>query len=103
MKGELHVLALQHADATSSPRRSNEIHRPAPPRPERPAVGRGQGADPIPRAMFEGRIESERRQGDELDRRDVVERDYAAAPGVMDKLDQARRQVFIEAVIMDLS
>ena len=109
-EGEIHVFSLQHADATELTKTLNEIINgagggaaagaaPAGGAP-RPAAAGGGGA--IAQGIFEGGVKV---SADPATNSIVVtssQRDYAALRNVVDRLDQARRQVFIEAVIMDL-
>jgi len=103
-EGEIHVLPLQHADATELTKTLTDIitgtSTPAP-----GGGGRGQAA-PTPAAqaagIFEGGVKV---SADKATNSIVVTsslRDYASLRSVIDRLDQPRRQVFIEAVIMDL-
>jgi general secretion pathway protein D len=103
-EGEIHVLPLQHADATELTKTLTDIitgtSTPAP-----GGGGRGQAA-PAPAAqaagIFEGGVKV---SADKATNSIVVTsslRDYASLRSVIDRLDQPRRQVFIEAVIMDL-
>ena len=103
-EGEIHVLPLQHADATELTKTLTDIitgtSAPAP-----GGGGRG-GAQPQPAAqatgIFEGGVKV---SADKATNSIVVTsslRDYASLRSVIDRLDQPRRQVFIEAVIMDL-
>lgn len=106
-EGEIHVLPLQHADATELVKTLNDIVGGAssaggPP----PGGGRGQqqqtSAGQAPAGIFEGGVKV---SADKATNSIVVTsslRDYASLRSVIDRLDQARRQVFIEAVIMDL-
>jgi general secretion pathway protein D len=101
-EGEIHVLALQHADATElSKTLSDIITGSAAPAPGgRP----GQPAQPASAAtgIFEGGVKV---SADKATNAIVITsslRDYASLRTVVDRLDQPRRQVFIEAVIMDL-
>jgi general secretion pathway protein D len=105
--GEIHVLPLQHADAVELTKTLNEIISGAQQGAGAPAGG--QGGAPRPPStgganeIFEGRIKV---SADKATNSLVITsslRDYAALRFVVDRLDQARRQVFIEAVIMDLS
>lgn len=99
--GEIHVLPLQHADAEELSKTLNEItggKGGAPP----PGAGAKTGAAPSA-AVFEGSI---RITADKSTNSLVITsslRDYASLRNVIDKLDQARRQVFIEAVIMEVA
>ena len=98
-EGEIHVLPLQHADADELSKTLNDIVSnkggAAPPgAPGKPAA--------LPTTVFEGAI---RITADKSTNSLVITsslRDYASLRNVIDKLDQSRRQVFIEAVIMDV-
>jgi general secretion pathway protein D len=99
-EGEIHVLALQHADAVELAKTLNEIVSGA-------AAASGGGAAPAkgttPLAIFESGVKV---SADKATNSIVVTsslRDFANLRTVIDKLDQPRRQVFIEAVIMDLN
>jgi general secretion pathway protein D len=108
-EGEIHVLPLQHADATELTKTLNDIitgagggatGAPAGGRPAQATPPAG-GAGPQP-GIFEGGV---RVSADKATNSIVITsslRDYAQLRAVIDRLDQARRQVFIEAVIMDL-
>jgi general secretion pathway protein D len=98
-EGEIHVLALQHADATELAKTLNEIVTGAA-STAAPAGPKG-GAPPL--AIFESGVKV---SADKATNSIVVTsslRDFASLRTVIDKLDQPRRQVFIEAVIMDLT
>jgi general secretion pathway protein D len=111
-EGEIHVFPLQHADATELTKTLNEIVT-GQAAPQAPAQGGGRGgAAPAPAAggggapvqgIFEGGVKV---SADKATNSLVVTssmRDYASLRAVVDRLDLPRRQVFIEAVIMDLS
>jgi general secretion pathway protein D len=100
-EGEIHVIALQHADATELAKTLNDIVTGA--------AAAGGGAPPpgkgpsTPLAIFESGVKV---SFDKATNSIVVTsslRDFANLRTVIDKLDQPRRQVFIEAVIMDLT
>jgi general secretion pathway protein D len=100
-EGEIHVLALQHADAVDLAKTLTEIVSGA------VAAGTGGGAPgkpgSTPLAIFESGVKV---SADKSTNSIVVTsslRDFANLRTVIDKLDQPRRQVFIEAVIMDLT
>ncbi|HZU85541.1 MAG TPA: secretin N-terminal domain-containing protein, partial [Polyangiaceae bacterium] len=98
-EGEIHVLALQHADAVELSKTLNEIVTGAAAAGGQPA-GKGGTA---PLAIFESGVKV---SADKATNSIVVTsslRDFANLRTVIDKLDQPRRQVFIEAVIMDLT
>lgn len=109
-EGEIHVLPLQHADATELTKTLNDIITGAggsTPGGAAPAGGRPANT-PAPaggaaqQGIFEGGV---RVSADKATNSIVITsslRDYAQLRAVIDRLDQARRQVFIEAVIMDL-
>ena len=106
-EGEIHVLPLQHADATELTKTLNEIitgaATRAAPRRRRPAGAAPARGDAPPTSIFEGGVKVIGRQGDELARHHLVAPRLRLAPHRHRSLDQPRRQVFIEAVIMDLS
>ena len=100
-EGEIHVFSLQHADAIELTKTLTEIITgAAQPGAGRPAAG---GTAPAPpQGIFEGGVKV---SADKATNSIVVTsspRDYASLRAVVDRLDQPRRQVFIEAVIMDL-
>ncbi len=102
-EGEIHVLPLQHADAIELAKTLGDIISGA---KGGEAGGRGrQGAaagGAAPAGVFEGGIKV---SADKSTNSLVITsslRDYASLRAVIDRLDQPRRQVFIEAVIMDL-
>jgi general secretion pathway protein D len=97
-EGEIHVLALQHADATELSKTLNEIVTGAAAGGAPPA---GKGT--VPLAIFESGVKV---SADKATNSIVVTsslRDFANLRTVIDRLDLPRRQVFIEAVIMDLT
>jgi general secretion pathway protein D len=99
-EGEMHVLALQHADATDLSKTLNDIVTGAASAGTPPAGGK-TGAAPM--TIFESGVKV---SADKATNSIVVTsslRDFANLRAVIDKLDQPRRQVFIEAVIMDLT
>jgi general secretion pathway protein D len=104
--GEIHVLPLQHADALELTKTLGEIVTGANAVAKQgdPARG-GTEAGPVATAagIFEGGVKV---SADKATNSLIVTsslRDFAALHAVVDRLDQPRRQVFIEAVIMDLS
>ncbi len=97
-EGEIHVLPLQHADATELSRTLGEIITGS---KTAGAAAEGRGKGP-PSTVFEGGIKV---SADKSTNALVIVsslRDYASLRAVIDRLDRPRRQVFIEAVIMDL-
>jgi general secretion pathway protein D len=106
-EGEIHVYPLQHADAVELQKTISEIisgsgqaAAPAPGRPGGAAPPAGGGAPAA--GVFEG---APKVSADKATNSLVITSslsDYARLRNVIDRLDQARRQVFIEAVIMDL-
>jgi general secretion pathway protein D len=99
-EGEIHVLALQHADAVELSKTLNEIVTGAA-SAGAPSPAGGKGGTPL--AIFESGVKV---SADKSTNSIVVTsslRDFANLRTVIDKLDQPRRQVFIEAVIMDLT
>ncbi|AKT36718.1 type II secretion system secretin GspD [Chondromyces crocatus] len=114
-EGQIHVLPLQHALCKDISTTLNQILGGSAGSSSSGAMGgRGAGAQrgaanagpPIPgsaETLFEGQIKV---TCDEASNKLVVTssmRDYAQLRGVIDELDMPRRQVFIEAVIMDVS
>jgi general secretion pathway protein D len=100
--GEIHVLPLQHADAEELSKTLNDITGGKGGTPAPGAPGAKPGTSPSA-AVFEGSI---RITADKSTNSLVITsslRDYASLRNVIDKLDQARRQVFIEAVIMEVA
>ena len=101
-EGEIHVLPLQHADAEELSKTLNDIAtKGAPGAPGAPPTPGGIKGPTT--SVFEGAI---RITADKSTNSLVITsslRDYAALRNVIDRLDQARRQVFIEAVIMEVS
>ncbi len=96
--GKIHVFALQHAIAEEMSATLNQMLGGA---GARPAAGAAPGG--AASGTFEGEL---RVTADKSTNSLIVtssNRDYATMRLVVDKLDHARRQVFIEAVIMDLS
>jgi general secretion pathway protein D len=110
-EGEIHVLPLQHADAVELQKTLNDIITGTSSAGAAPGAGGrgGQGGESAggtpgapPAGIFEGGIKV---SADKATNSIVITsslRDYASLRAVIDRLDQPRRQVFIEAVIMDL-
>jgi general secretion pathway protein D len=104
--GKIHVLPLQHAIAEEMSQTLNQMLGGA----GAPAGGRGGAAAApagTPGGAASGTFEGELRVTADKSTNSLIitssNRDYATMRLVVDKLDHARRQVFIEAVIMDLS
>jgi len=97
-EGQLRVLRLQHADADEMATTLNNIASGG-----RQSAG-GQGQNPRGQnAIFEGPV---RITADKPSNALIVTsspRDYIALRRVIDELDRSRRQVFIEAVVMELN
>ena len=100
-EGEIHVVPLQHADATEIVKTLQDVIQGG--------GGGGGGGAPQPgqkggqAAVFEGTIKV---SADKATNSIVITsspRDYGNVRAVLDKLDRARRQVFIELVVMDLT
>ncbi len=97
-EGEIHVLALQHADAVELAKTLTDIVTGA---ASAGAPAGKPGATPL--TIFESGVKV---SADKATNSIVVTsslRDFANLRTVIDQLDQPRRQVFIEAVIMDLT
>ena len=101
-EGEIHVLPLQHADALELAKTLSDIvSGAASAGAGAPGAAAGKAAPTT--SIFEGGIKiSPDKATNSLVITSSV-RDFASLRAVVDRLDQARRQVFIEAVIMDLS
>ncbi|HEY1959648.1 MAG TPA: type II secretion system secretin GspD [Polyangiaceae bacterium] len=101
-EGEIHVLPLQHADAIELTKTLKELVEGGAGHAGGGAPG-AKGGAPADTQVFEGAIKI---SADKATNSIVVTsslRDFASLRAVVDRLDQPRRQVFIEAVIMDLS
>jgi general secretion pathway protein D len=99
-EGEIHVLALQHADAVELAKTLTEIVTGAVAAAGTAGQAAGHGT---PLTIFESGVKV---SADKATNSIVVTsslRDFANLRTVIDQLDQPRRQVFIEAVIMDLT
>ncbi|MGH7439322.1 MAG: secretin N-terminal domain-containing protein, partial [Polyangiaceae bacterium] len=95
-EGEIHVVLLQHADAVELSKTLNEIVTGA-----AATGGAAPKAGAAPLTIFESGVKV---SADKSTNSVVVTsslRDFANLRMVIDELDQPRRQVFIEAVIMD--
>ncbi|HEX3777144.1 MAG TPA: type II secretion system secretin GspD [Polyangiaceae bacterium] len=102
--GKIHVLSLQHAIAEEMAQTLNQMLGGSGAAGGRGAPPPGNGA---PAGATAGTFEGELRVTADKSTNSLIitasNRDYATLRLVVDKLDHARRQVFIEAVIMDLS
>ncbi len=97
-EGEIHVLALQHADAVELAKTLTDIVTNA--NAGGAPAGTGRAA---PLTIFESGVKV---SADKATNSVVITsslRDFANLRTVIDQLDQARRQVFIDAAIMDLN
>ena len=98
--GKIHVLPLQHAIAEEMSQTLNQMLGGA---------GANRAAQPAgaPGGAAQGTFEGDLRVTADKSTNSLIitssNRDYATMRLVVDKLDHSRRQVFIEAVIMDLS
>jgi len=103
-EGELHVLPLQHADAVDLTKTLNEIITGA--GAGSTAGSAGTASKPggaAPTGVFEAGVKV---SADKATNSVVItssRRDYAQLRAVVDRLDLPRRQVFIDAVVLDLS
>jgi general secretion pathway protein D len=108
---QIHVLPLQHAQCDELSQTLSQIlgggggARPAakPAAGKAPAAGAAAGVAGTNEEIFEGsvRVSCDAATNTLLTTSSL--RDYAQLRAVVDRLDQPRRQVFIEAVIMDLN
>jgi general secretion pathway protein D len=103
-EGEIHVVMLQHADAVELGKTLNDVISGAQAAGGSTGAGGAKGAvGNAPLEIFESRVKI---SSDKATNSIVVTsslRDFANLRTVIDRLDQPRRQVFIEAVIMDLT
>jgi general secretion pathway protein D len=104
-EGEIHVVMLQHADAVELGKTLNDVITGAQAAGgAAPAAGGAKGAvGNAPLEIFESRVKV---SSDKATNSIIVTsslRDFANLRTVIDRLDQPRRQVFIEAVVMDLT
>ncbi len=98
-EGEIHVVPLQHADAMEIVKTLQDVIQGAGGAAGAPPGQKGGGQA----AVFEGSIKV---SADKATNSLVITsspRDYGNIRAVLDKLDRARRQVFIELVVMDLT
>ena len=100
--GKIHVLPLQHAIAEEMSQTLNQMLGGA-----GGANRQAQAANTPGGGAAQGTFEGELRVTPDKSTNSLIitssNRDYATMRLVVDKLDHSRRQVFIEAVIMDLS
>ena len=102
-EGKIHVLPLQHAVAEELAQTLTQMLQGAAAAPRQPGQRGAAGGAGNAAGMFEGEV---RVTADRATNSLVVTstgRDYAQLRLVIERLDQRRRQVFIEAVIMDVS
>jgi general secretion pathway protein D len=100
-EGEIHVVMLQHADATEMAKTLSDVISGA--AAAAPTGGKPGAAGAAPLEIFESKVKV---SADKATNSIIVTsglRDFAQLRTVIDRLDMARRQVFIEAVIMDLT
>lgn len=95
--GRVHVLPLQHAIAEEMSGTLSQMLGSTAGAKNQPAAGGTAGG------MFEGEVRVTPDKSTNSLLITSSNRDYATLRLVVDKLDQPRRQVFIEAVIMDLA
>lgn len=106
-EGRIHVHSLQHADAEEVASTLSSLVSgtggSTGGRPSRGPQGRGaQGADTVA-SIFEGKVQVTAHKAANSLVITSSTHDYAALRHVIDKLDTERKQVFIEAVIMELT
>jgi general secretion pathway protein D len=103
-EGEVHVLALQHADATDLTKVLNEIITGAGGNSTAGGAQKKEGTvGTIASGIFEAGVKV---SADKATNSIIVTsslRDYAQLHGVIERLDLPRRQVFIDAVVLDLN
>ncbi len=102
-EGEIHVLPLQHADAVDMTKTLNEIISGAGAGTAGTSGGAPKPGGAAPTGVFEAGVKV---SADKATNSIVITsslRDYAQLRAVVDRLDLPRRQVFIDAVVLDLS
>ncbi len=98
-EGTLHVHKLQHADATELAKTLNNLSK----RSKTASKKKGKSAQDASVSLFEGQVEI---SADKATNSLVIVsslRDYMSLKRVIDRLDVMLRQVFVEAVIMEVS
>ncbi len=100
-EGDIHVVALQHADAKKIVPAINEAVQGASAASGAPgAVGRASSG---PLSILEGKVLVSAEETTNSILVTSSERDFGAVRDVIRKLDLPRRQVYIEAVVMDVT
>ena len=97
--GTLHVHKLQHADAEELSKTLNNLSKGS----RRSSGKAGRGGGETSASLFEGEVQI---SADKATNSLVVVsslRDYMSLKSVIDKLDVMQRQVYVEAVIMEVS
>ena len=105
--GQIHVLRLKHADAEELASTLANLAQGRPGTPQRRTPGRGGRAQPTPQsqgaALFQGEVKI---TADKATNSLVItasKSDLASVRRVVEKLDVARFQVFVEAAILEVS
>lgn len=98
-EGQFHVVRLKHADAKKTAEALDKLISGAG-QPAQP--GQAQGA-PTALAILEAPVKVSAEESTQSILITASARDYAAICEVLHELDRPRRQVFIEAIMMDLS
>ena len=101
-EGQINVVALQHSDAKKIVGPLNDAIGGAL-AAGAPAQGRGAGAPQAALAILESPVKISAEETTNSIIVTASPRDFAAIRAVIAKLDQPKRQVFIEAVVMDLT
>ncbi len=99
-EGTLHVQKLQHADATELAKTLNNLSKSSR-RSSSKKKGKGSGGESV--SLFEGEVQI---SADKATNSLVIVssiRDYLSLKNVIDALDVMQRQVYVEAVIMEVS
>ncbi len=102
---QIHVLPLQHAQCADLQQTLGQLlgGAAAPAKAGAKGAAAAGAAGATGEAVFEGAVKVSCDEATNSLLTTSSLRDYAALRAVIDKLDQPRRQVFIEAVIMDLN
>ncbi|MGK4009261.1 type II secretion system secretin GspD [Sorangium sp. So ce1036] len=105
-EGQVHVLSLQHAGCKELSQTLNQVLGGSAGGPAVGGRGAARNAPPVPGStddIFEGQVKV---TCDEASNKLLITsspHDFAQLRKVIDQLDEPRRQVFIEAVIMDVN
>lgn len=101
--GRVHVIYLQFADAEQVANTLNNISTAAPSRAAPAGGGGGTGTNPVNQALFEGNIKISPDKSTNSLVVTASASDYSTIQRVVNKLDIPRDEVYVEAIIMEIS